>query len=482
MSHDNHGFTASLDHLDQKKPIKNETKKKLSKDERSNIYTVELQDKKSYVQELEDDYEPYNHREVDHPTTFWETLLHLLKGSLGTGILAMPKAFSHAGYGVGIVGTIVIGFLCTYCIHLLIKSEYVLCKRRKIPSLTYPLTAIEALNDGPKFFRPCAKYAGHVINAFLLIYQLGTCCVYTVFIANNLKLALDPYVPASLTLSHYMLILLLPLIFINWIRSLKALAPLSTIANVMTLASFGIILYYLFRVPPTLEGKDPIGKVEDFPLFFGTVLFALEAIGVIMPLENEMKEPKSFGNACGVLNIGMFSIITLYIGMGLFGYLRYGSAVEGSITFSISNGTSDVVPAKIAQILLAISIFFTHALQCYVAIDISWNEYIFPRMSKVRRTVIWEYVLRTSIVLVTFLLAVLIPELDLFISLFGALCLSAVGIAIPAIIHICTFWSISTTTEKAIMVAKNMSLVLFGLLGLVVGTYTSLRDIIHKFS
>lgn len=114
-----------------------------------------------------------------------------------------------------------------------------------------------------------------------------------------------------------------------------------------------------------------------------------------------MKEPKSFGNACGVLNIGMFSIITLYIGMGLFGYLRYGSAVEGSITFSISNGTSDVVPAKIAQILLAISIFFTHALQCYVAIDISWNEYIFPRMSKVRRTVIWEYVLRTSIVLVT---------------------------------------------------------------------------------
>lgn len=81
------------------------------------------------------------------------------------------------------------------------------------------------------------------------------------------------------------MILLLPLIFINWIRSLKALAPLSTIANVMTLASFGIILYYLFRVPPTLEGKDPIGKVEDFPLFFGTVLFALEAIGVVRKLK-----------------------------------------------------------------------------------------------------------------------------------------------------------------------------------------------------
>lgn len=85
----------------------------------------------------------------------------------------------------------------------------------------------------------------------------------------------------KIDLTYYMLALLLPLIFINWIRNLKSLAPLSTIANVITLVSFGIILYYLFRVTPTLEGKHPIGKVQDFPLFFGTVLFALEAIGVV---------------------------------------------------------------------------------------------------------------------------------------------------------------------------------------------------------
>lgn len=114
-----------------------------------------------------------------------------------------------------------------------------------------------------------------------------------------------------------------------------------------------------------------------------------------------MKEPRKFAKPCGVLNIGMLSIITLYIGMGFFGYIRYGNSVEGSITFSISEGTDNIIPAKIAQILLAISIFFTHALQCYVAIDISWNDYIFPRIEKGKRTIIWEYVLRTSIVLVT---------------------------------------------------------------------------------
>ena len=61
-----------------------------------------------------------------------ETLFHLLKGSLGTGILAMPNAFKNAGYVTGTIGTTVIGFICTYCIHQLVKAEYELCRRKKV--------------------------------------------------------------------------------------------------------------------------------------------------------------------------------------------------------------------------------------------------------------------------------------------------------------------------------------------------------------
>ncbi|KAJ8952368.1 hypothetical protein NQ314_007557 [Rhamnusium bicolor] len=88
-----------------------------------------------------------------------ETLLHLLKGSLGTGILAMPLAFYHSGYVVGVIATACIGILCTYCIHILIKCEYELCKRRKLPSLTYPATAEYALLEGPALFQKIAPYS-----------------------------------------------------------------------------------------------------------------------------------------------------------------------------------------------------------------------------------------------------------------------------------------------------------------------------------
>jgi proton-coupled amino acid transporter len=79
-----------------------------------------------------------------------------------------------------------------------------------------------------------------------------------------------------------MAFILLPLIAINFIRNLKLLAPFSTAANAITIASFAITLYYVFRdgLPPVGE-RDAFGTLEGYPLFFGTVLFALEAIGVV---------------------------------------------------------------------------------------------------------------------------------------------------------------------------------------------------------
>lgn len=124
-----------------------------------------------------------------------------------------------------------------------------------------------------------------MVNTFLLIYQLGTCCVYVVFVSSNIKSIVDLYVEEETDVRLFMLIVLLPLILINWVRNLKYLAPFSTVANVITLASFAIILYYIFREPISFEGLDAVGQLRNWPLFFGTVLFALEAIGVVSPVE-----------------------------------------------------------------------------------------------------------------------------------------------------------------------------------------------------
>lgn len=53
------------------------------------------------------------------------------------------------------------------------------------------------------------------------------------------------------------------------------------------------------------------------------------------------------------------------------------------------------------KLLLAFAIFITHALQCYVAVDIVWNEYVVPKMEKDERKVFYEYLCRTLLVVGT---------------------------------------------------------------------------------
>jgi amino acid permease len=91
----------------------------------------------------------------------------------------------------------------------------------------------------------------------------------------------DEYHEPKLDLWLYMLMLLLPLILINWVRNLKLLAPFSTFANVVTFVGLGITLYYVFDGMPSPSERRMTGHIVDFPLFIGTTLFALEAVGVV---------------------------------------------------------------------------------------------------------------------------------------------------------------------------------------------------------
>ncbi|XP_037034977.1 proton-coupled amino acid transporter-like protein pathetic isoform X2 [Bradysia coprophila] len=316
-------------------------------------------------------YNPFEHRKISHPTTDFETLIHFVKGCVGSGILSMPLAFSNAGLWFGLVATFTVGFICTYCVHILVKCAHILCKRAQIPSLDYAGIAETAFLVGHKSLRKWSNISRTCVKLFLILYLIGTCCVYVVLVASSIKQVIEVISNIQLNIRLYILMLLFPLILSNLVRRLKYLVWYSFIANILMGIGLGITLYYILTDLPPTTTQYAIASVFDWPMFFGTVIFAIEGMGVVMSLENNMKNPTHFIGCPGVLNIGMAFVVTLYATFGFLGFLKYGAATEGSITLNLP------VEDRLAQsvkLMIALSIFLTYSLQFYVPVDIFWEN------------------------------------------------------------------------------------------------------------
>lgn len=74
------------------------------------------------------------------------------------------------------------------------------------------------------------------------------------------------------------------------------------------------------------------------------------------------------------------------------------------VNYDLVNDQVLVSSCRLAQVvkgMLAFAIFITHGLACYVAIDITWHDYLMKRFQTSNHKTFWEYVIRTCLVLVT---------------------------------------------------------------------------------
>lgn len=151
-------------------------------------------------------------------------------------------------------------------------------------------------------------------------------------------------------------------------------------------------------LPPTSE-RPASADISKFPLYMGTAIYAFEGIGLVLPLQKEMKEPGAFRGPVGVLNTGMTVVMCLYLGVGFFGYLKFGDAVKGSITLNLP-----FEPLyEICRLMFALAIFLSYAIQFYVPINIiwPWAQQKFQLKPEAKQTRIIELCTRSGLVIFT---------------------------------------------------------------------------------
>ncbi|XP_013161764.1 PREDICTED: proton-coupled amino acid transporter 4-like isoform X1 [Papilio xuthus] len=436
--------------------------------------TLNVTDKDVYG---EDTYNPFEHRNVLHPTSTLGSFFHLLKSSLGSGLLAMPAAFKHTGLIPGCIGTALVGVIATHCVHILVSTSREICSHCRVSSLSYTDTCEKVFKHGPHNLRKYSQIVRHFADYAMAGVCLGGTSVYVIFIASSLKDICDHFNPNyTFTVKEYCGFLLIPLIVLTQIRHLKFLVPFSLLANICLLLTFVITCIYTFSDLKDISTVKLASSPTQWPLFLSTAIFAMEGINVVMPVENEMKKPQHFLGCPGVLNVTMVLVAVLYAVVGMFGYLKYGDDVKGSITINLPQ---DEILALTAKVMVATAVYFTYCLQMYAPMDIIWSRIKDSMKQKFHN--IGQIILRTISVALTVILAVAVPDLELLIGLVGAIFFSTLGLFIPIVVETVHKWDRDLGKFKYIL-WKNTLLLLFYLLVLVSGCYSAIKEIIIKFS
>uniref|UniRef100_A0A8C1CTM3 Solute carrier family 36 member 1 n=1 Tax=Cyprinus carpio carpio TaxID=630221 RepID=A0A8C1CTM3_CYPCA len=398
-------------------------------------------------------------------SSFLQTLIHLLKGNIGTGLLGLPLAVKNAGLVLGPLSLLAMGIVAVHCMNLLVRCAHHLSAKMGKPFLSYG-DAVEYGMENVSWLSRHSLWGRRVVNMFLNITQLGFCCVYFVFLSDNVKQVVETangttgnchnnqtaVIVPSYDSRLYMLFFLPFIIVLVFIRNLKYLAPLSLVANISMCVSLVLIYYYCLT--KNYQKKDSV----------------IPNLHQVLPLENKMQNPRNFTT---VLYLGMGIVTTLYISLGTIGYIGFGEHIRGSITLNL--------PLcwlyQAVKLLYSFGIYITYALQFYVSAEIL----IPPAVARCgpRWALMVDLSIRVALVVLTCALAILIPELDLVISLVGSVSSSALALIIPPLLQIITFHN---EDMKLWVMVKDIGISLIGFVGFVAGTYISIQEIVARNS
>ncbi|KAK2975685.1 hypothetical protein RJ640_027788 [Escallonia rubra] len=381
-------------------------------------------------------------------STQLKTFANVFIAIVGAGVLGLPYAFRRTGWLAGLLTLFSVAALTYHCMMLLIRT------RRRLQPLHPKLSSFGDL--GAAVCGPLGRFA---VDAMMVLSQAGFCVSYLIFVATTLSYVFPS--PKILGLSPKSLYIWGCFPFqlgLNSIPTLTHLAPLSIFADVVDIGAMGVVM--VEDVVIFLQQRPVLQAFGGFSVFFygiGVAVYAFEGIGMVLPLESEMKERNKFGK---ILGLSMAFISLMFGGFGALGYFAFGEETKDIITTNLGQG----LLSKFVQLGLCVNLFFTFPVMMNPVYEVVERRFWGGRYC------LW---LRWVVVLVVSLVALLVPNFADFLSLVGSSVCVVLGFVLPALFHL--------LVHKDEMgwgwLALDGAVIVLGVALAVFGTWSSLLEI-----
>ncbi|XP_010506002.2 PREDICTED: amino acid transporter ANTL1-like [Camelina sativa] len=389
----------------------------------------------------------------------FKTFANVFIAIVGAGVLGLPYAFKRTGWFMGLLTLFSVAALINHCMMLLV---YI---RRK-------LGVSNIASFGDLGFAVCGNVGRFVVEVLIILSQAGFCVGYLIFIGTTLANLFNSTNTTTLSLSLRHLMGVSPKslyiwgcfpfqIGLNSIKTLTHLAPLSIFADVVDLGAMAVVIVEDVKI--TMQQRPQVVAFGGMSVSFygmGVAVYAFEGVGMVLPLESEMKEKDKFGK---VLALSMLFIAVMYGSFGVLGYMAFGDETMDIITANLGAG----LVSSLVQLGLCINLFFTFPLMMNPVFEIVERRFWSGMYC------VW---LRWLLVLVVTLVALLVPNFADFLSLVGSSVCCALGFVLPTLFHLIVFKDEMEWKQRAL----DWGILLLGIVLGVSGTWSSLNEIFQK--
>uniref|UniRef100_A0A1B0B930 Amino acid transporter transmembrane domain-containing protein n=1 Tax=Glossina palpalis gambiensis TaxID=67801 RepID=A0A1B0B930_9MUSC len=262
----------------------------------------------------------------------------IFKSFMGCGIFAMPAAFMHGGTWWTLMHLLAFAGILYGCIYMLVNCAHTLESRYRIPVLSYSQLGMTAVVHGPPFLSGFYQIPKHVINFFQFFASICLCGLYVMFITHNMCDLGDFLVPSNIIdfkmWRPFVLVVAVALILPCILCYLNLYCLLGTLAQLMALG-LGFINYVFADMPEPSEIETaflPEKNIQFVFLMCGIIMYLIEGITAIMPIENTMNNPRHLIGCPSVLLTGMLLVTAFKAVVGLTGHMKYKSQTLPFIT------------------------------------------------------------------------------------------------------------------------------------------------------
>eukprot|EP01080_Neovahlkampfia_damariscottae_P010801 gene10801-3419_t len=335
----------------------------------------------------------------------FSSTINFLNTVLGGATLSIAVCFKEAGLITGLILLLFCAFTSTLTMLLLVNSA----NKKKIYNLE--LLAYETYG----------KFGSFLTKFSLFGCLFGTLCAYFVIIADFITPTINIWFQIEI---NRLTIMILSILFI---------LPLTLIQNINNLRfTSGIALLSLLYVISLvfIKGMMNFKELGKNILFFNTnisevlralsvLVFAFSIQFNVLPIQRELYNPTNIRMGF-VSIIGSLGSISVYLIMGIIGYLTFSNSTKGNI---LKNYDDSDISIQIGRLALTLTVLFSYPIVSF-PFKILLKNTIFQsfcsKWSK-KSSILVNIILSVMIVFSTFLIAVVVPDVSIIFGIAGGL-------------------------------------------------------------